>query len=698
MRSLNRFGLAVAAALAAAAAQPAWGEVARIEVLTRSPVADGKAFGAAGPYEKLTGRLHYAVDPEHPANRRVVDLRYAPRDENGRVVFSGEFILLKPLDLRRGNRRLLYEVNNRGSLVMLSLFNDAVWTNDPESAAHLGTGFLLERGYSLLWTAWNWDVIAGGGRLQIELPVATDHGRTITGPVAAEIAVDRPGAVQPVAWGRSRGYQPYHPQDPSARLTIRDSPEDRRREIPRQRWRFVALPPGHGGPVRIHLEDGFRPGPLYELVYTAKDPRIVGLGLVAIRDGLSFFGHAATDGAGNPNPLAVERDGRSAPDPRAVIAFGFSQSGRVIQHMLWQGFHVDEAGRPVFGAALIAGAGGGKGSFNHRFAQTTRHPSQREDHLYPADFFPFATVPETDPVTGDDGSLLDRARAAGAVPFIFYASTATEYWTRSASLVHTDVAGTRDVPHDPRVRIYVVAGAQHGVTLSRDRGMFAYCGNPLDYRPVLRALLVALDRWATLGRAPPASVYPRIADGALGTVEAYRTNFPAPPGMRLPTRNLQPPRLDHGPRFKEQGIADAQPARRLAPYVTLVPLADDDGNDRGGIRLPSVAVPLGSYLGWNLPRPEFGGPDRLGRWRGGFLAFPADDEERRASADPRRSITARYGSRSHFVELTERAANSLVDRGFLLADEAPAIVLRAGRAYDALRHRAKDGACRTLVR
>ena len=354
------------------------GAVDRIEITSRASVAGGRAFGAAGPYEILTGRLHYAVDPGNPANAAVVDLAHAPRDETGRVAFAGDFMLLKPVDLARGNHRLLYEVNNRGNLLLLSLFNDAPWSNRPVEAAQLGSGFLLERGYSLLWSAWNWDVLPGGGRLQIDLPVAVRDGRPIVGPVAAEIAVAHPSPLAPVAWGRSRGYPPDDPADPAARLTVRERPGAARREIPREAWRFVPPPEGRDGPVRIALDGGFQPGLLYELVYRAKDPRVVGLGLAAIRDALAFFRYARADRAGRANPLAVERDGptalapEAAPDPEAALAFGFSQSGRVLQHMIWQGFHVDEAGRPAFDAAFIHGAGA---SIAARMLSATRSPS-----------------------------------------------------------------------------------------------------------------------------------------------------------------------------------------------------------------------------------------------------------------------------------------------------------------------------------
>ena len=357
----------------AAPVPPAAAAIERIEIIERTPFAEGAAFGTTGSYERIRGRLHFAVDPEHPANALIVHLKLAPRNERGLVTFAADFILLRPEDPSCGNRRLLYEVNNRGNLGALAFFNEAPWNNDPSSRADAGDGFLLEQGYSLLWSGWNWDVLPGDGRLQIELPIATERGAPITAPVAAEFVVGAWTRSAPFMWGNSRGYPPASLAAPDARLTVRTEPDGPRTEIPRDHWRFARL---HGerlmpDPKHLFHIAGFEPGLIYEIVYPAQGPRVVGLGLTAIRDAISFFRFEAADATGTANPLAKA----GAPDPEAALIFGISQSGRVIQHMLWQALHVDEAGRMVFDGALIHVAGAGKGSFNHRFAQTTRHPS-----------------------------------------------------------------------------------------------------------------------------------------------------------------------------------------------------------------------------------------------------------------------------------------------------------------------------------
>ena len=693
-RRSERTGVAVILAALGLTSAPERGEAAveRLEVLERAPFAGGMGFGKVGSYERIVGRLHFAVDPDEPANAPIVDLELAPRDDRGLVTFAADFVLLRPEDLGRGNHRLLYEVNNRGNLGALAFFNEAPWSNDPSTPDDAGNGFLLERGYSLLWSGWNWDVLPGDGRLQIELPIATDAGAPITGAIAAEFVVGQWTRSAPFMWGNSRGYPPLSLDAPDARLTVRDEPDGLRREIARDLWRFGRLEGDRLVPDPTHVFHvaGFEPGRIYEVVYEARDPVVVGLGLAAIRDAISFFRFETAGGAGGANPLSEA----GAPDPQTALIFGISQSGRVIQHMLWQALHVDEAGRMTFDGALIHVAGAGKGSFNHRFAQTTRHPSHLEDHQYPADFFPFATTPTQDRVTGLSGDVLARARAAGAVPRLFYTTTSTEYWTRAASLLHTDVTGSLDVSVDPQARLYFIAGAQHGNWRFAERGPFQNCGNPLDHRPPLRALLLALDAWVTGGDEPPASVYPKLQGGTLGSVEDYRAAFPKIPGIELPSGNLRPPRLDLGPRFISHGIADRQPPELGPAYVTRVPLPDADGNDLGGIRLPAVAVPAGTYTGWNLRRPEVGAPDKLARWSGSFVPFASDETTRATFGDPRPSLAARYPSRDDYRRRIEAAGRALAADRFLLEADIAEITERAVAFYDrVLTHAASDLSC-----
>jgi Alpha/beta hydrolase domain len=658
---------------------PAAARVERLEILSRQPFANGAEFGAAGAYEKLRGRAVFALDPDAPANAPIADLKLAPRNARGLVEFSADFLVLRPVDPARRNGSLLYEVNNRGNIAMLRQLSDASPSNDPVSTADAGNGFLFRQGFTLVWSAWAADVAAavGDNRLVLRAPIATQDGAPITGKVAYDLIVNVPTAATRFAGLFGTAYPPATAGAPDAVLTERERPDGERRALARTAWSFV--PSRDDGPAtEVRLEGGFKPGRIYQLVYTARDPIVVALGMAGIRDLMSHL---------RSHPL------EGTPPPRASLIFGISQSGRLIQTMLLRGLHVDEDGKPAFDGAFIHVAGGGKGGFDYRFAMPTRHFSVLEDHIYPTDFFPFATVAARDPVTGAEGSVLDRARALGVVPKLFYVNNSSEYWNRAAALIHTDPAGAHDLPPAAEARIYLIAGAQHYVGGLRERGMFANCVNTLNHYRTMRALIVALDRWVRDGVEPPPSAYPRIADGTLVTAAAYKESFPRIPDVRLPEGNLRPPRLDLGPRFDTERIVDNVPPIIGKPFEALVPRPDADGLDQGGIMLPEMLVPLGTRTGFNTRRDGVGFPWATGRWDGSFLPFPRTETERQASGDPRRPLAARYVDRADYEARLRAAAADVVGKGFLLPEEVNALVREGGGLYD--RVMARDPADRS---
>jgi hypothetical protein len=664
-------------------AWPAWARVDRVEIVSRQPFAATTAFGKTGAYEKLRGRAWFALAPDAPANAPIADLALAPRNDRGLVEFSADFLMLRPVDAARGNGVLLYEVNNRGNVVMLRQLGDAAINNDPTDAADAGNGFLFREGYTMVWSAWAPDVAVTGRdeRLVLAPPVARKDGASITGPVAYDLIVDTPRETARFTGITGTAYPVADAGAPDAALSERDKPEGERRPIARSAWSFVQTADGSPA-TEVRLDGGFKPGRIYQLTYTARDPKVVGLGMAGIRDLLSWLRN---------HPLA------EAPAPRHSLIFGISQSGRVIQTMLLRGLHADEDGRPVFDGAFIHVAGGGKGGFDYRFAMPTRHASVLEDHIYPTDFFPFTTVAATDPVSGTRASVLDRARELGAVPKLFYVNTSAEYWNRAASLIHTDPAGTEDLPPAPEARIYFIAGAQHYVGQLRERGLFANCVNPLNHYRVLRALMVSLTGWVRDGVEPPASRYPRIADGTLITTAAFKEAFPSIPGVPLPEGNLRPPRLDLGSRFANERIADRVPPTFGAPFATLVPKPDADGIDQGGIALPEIQTPLGTRTGFNTRREVFGFAWATGRWDGAFMPFARTQAERKAAGDPRPSLAERYGGRAPYEEAVHAAARRVSQDGFLLADEIDPLVREAGGLYDRIMaHDPADPGCRFM--
>ena len=672
-------------------AVPARAEVERIEVLERTLFADGKAFGNVGPYERLRGRLYFAVEPAAAENQSIVDIRLAPRDAAGRVTFAADFILLKPLDAARGNSRLLYEAPNRGSTYMLNVFNDAAATNLPVTAADAGNGFLMEQGYTLLATGWSWDLTPAGNLLRADLPVALEGGKPIFGRVNGEISVAQaansashmsPGAV---------GYEPLDPNSADDVLTMRDSALGTRTPIARNRWHWGYDKDGRTiyDPSIIMLEGGFKPGVIYALTYSTRGPRVTGLGMAGIRDALIFFRNERADRTGAPNPLA-----QGAEPPKNVLAFGRNQAARLLQSMVYYGLTADGRRRPAFDGALMNVGGAGRGAFNSRFAQAGHHFSPDIDLDFATDTFPFATSTQTDPVTMEIGSVLDRASALGPVPKLFYVDTSSEYWARAASLTHTAADSSADLAPNARARLYMISGGAHFLNPPADRSIFAHCRDPLDYRPLMRSLLLHLDGWVTLQKEPLPSAIPTLSDGTLGKLSQYLDAFPKVPGLRTPTRMLEPPRLDYGGRFASEGIADVVPPKVGKTFTVLVPMPDADGLDRAGIRLPDISVPLGTYTGWNPQNAATGAPERLARYDGSFLPFEPDENLRIAAGDPRPSIKERYPTRDAYTKAYAAATLALAEKELILGSDVNPMIERAGVFYDRIMSRAPtDESC-----
>jgi alpha/beta hydrolase family protein len=669
--------------LIAALSSGADARVERLEIFSRQAFAAGTEFGSAGAYEKLRGRAWFVLDPNAAANAPIADLKLAPRDNRGLVPFSADFLILRPAHEPSGNGTLLYEVNNRGRIASLFQLNDALPSNDPASSSDAGNGFLFRQGFTLVWSAWATDVTGtlGDNRLVLTAPIATKNGEPITGKVAYDLIVNAPANIARFTGILGTAYPFGRDGAPDAALTERDRPQGERRPIPRSAWSFVG-PTGDGMPAEIRLEGGFKPGRIYQLTYTARDPVVVGLGMAGIRDLMSYL---------RTHPL------EGAPAPTRSLIFGISQSGRLIQTMLLRGLHVDEDGSAAFDGAFIHVAGAGKGGFDYRFAMPTRHFSMLEDHIYPTDYFPFTTVTTRDPASGVEASVLDRARVLGVVPKLFYVNNSSEYWNRAASLIGTDPDGQRDLPPAPEARIYLIAGAQHYVGIQRQRGVFTNCVNTLNHYRVMRALTVALDRWVRDGSEPPPSTYPRIAEGTLITVAAYRQAFPRIPNFRLPESNLRPPRLDLGHRFESERIADIVPPVAGKAFEAMVPKPNADGLDEGGIELPEVLVPLGTRTGFNTRSDATGFPWATGRWDGSFVPFPRTEAERRATGDPRPSVEARYASRTAYEDELRGKAAQVVAKGFLLPEEVDALVSEAGDLYDRIMaHDPTDRTCSYL--
>ncbi len=649
--------LLVVATTALAAHTPAQARVTGFEIVSRTDVLAGAPFGATGAYEKIVGKLHFADVPDTPANRLVVDLGLAPRNAKGEVESTADLYMLRPKDEAKGNGAAIVEVNNRGGKGLIWHQNHAKSSADPTTAEQFGDGFLMQHGFTVMWIGWQFDVPRDvKTNMKLVAPVAHNaDGSAITGLVRSDFHVDKPTAEQGIGHNGSVPYPVADANDPANVLTERDDVLAPRQTIPRSLWHFTQ------NDEAIALTNGFAPGKIYELVYRAKDPTVVGLGLAAERDAVAWIKH---------DPTAIAHVKRA-------YSYGISQTGRFLRQFVEQGFNADEDGRIVFDGMMPIVSGAALGSFNYRFGQPSRDAAAFSSFFYPTDVFPFTDAAQTDPVTGATDGILTHANALATPLKIMYLFTSHEYYGRVASLTTTNVEGTADVTLPPSVRAYAVMGGEHVPRVAaKPREGARYTVDPLDYTWTERALLVRLDAWVRAGTAPPESHYPRIADATL--VAPEKTHFPAIAGVKAPTPAVvhRTWRYDFGPQWRS-GISTQQPPILGAAYPVLVPQMDADGNDLGGLRLPEIAVPLATYTGWNMRTSETGFGDHLVDFFGSYFPFPATNAERTRTGDPRRSVAERYPTRAAYLTAYDAATAALVRDGYLLATDVPSLHARA---------------------
>jgi hypothetical protein len=646
-------------------AQSARAEVVRIEVSSRTELLGGKAFGAAGVFEKISGKIYFEVDPRNSANKIIADIKKAPKNARGKVEFSSDFYMLKPFDASRGNGTVLFEVANRGTKGMLGFFNLASGNSvDPKSDADLGDGFLLSQGFTLLWVGWQFDAPERDGLVRAYLPTAKESdGSPILGMVRSDFT---PAQKVSDLTLTDSAYAVVDPKDPANSLTVRDSVEGSRRTIPREKWDFTA------DRKSIHMNDGFEPHKIYELVYKSQNPPIAGLGAAAVRDTISKLKYGSTPEF-SLNQGAVKR----------AVAFGISQSGRFLRTYLYYGFNEDEGHRKVFDGVMSHVAGGGRGSFDNRFALPSRTAGPFTSFFYPVDIFPFTDAEQLDPVTGQRDGLLTHRMKAAFMPKVMYTNSSHEYWGRAASLFTTTIDGKEDVPMMSNVRAYMYTGGSHGVAaFPPTRGNGQQLNDPLDYRWAARRLLLSLNQWIANGVEPPPSAYPQISDATL--VSADKLKFPRIPNLKAPgDANIHKAyRVDYGKDFLSRGIVAQEPPKVASSFPMLVPQVDSDGNDLPGIRMPEIAVPLATYLGWNFFSERSGPTTELVALTGSFIPFTRTKAERELANDPRPSIEERYRSKDVYLDLIRKAAANLVEKNYLLEEDIPRIVQQAGTRWD----------------
>ncbi|MGH8701295.1 MAG: alpha/beta hydrolase domain-containing protein [Burkholderiales bacterium] len=644
---------AVVCALVFATA-PAAARVTEINVTAVEPFADGAAFGDAGAYERVKGTFKGELDPADPRNKVIVNLDKAQTNAAGRVEYEADFFMLRPVDAARGNRKIIYDVTNRGRMyihwrLMDARLSSPAAMNDPQTAQDAGSGLFLRLGYTLVWSGWDPDAPRANNGLAMKAVIATNGGTPIVRVIRDEFTSGTRG---PPRETFRLTHEAATLEQAQAKLTVRRKETDPRREIPADGWAYV-----NAREIRL-MPQGARPEPgsLYEFHYPARNPRVLGIGMAATRDLVSFLRHEAADAKGSPNP--------AGPGIRIALGFGMSQSGRYLRDHVAQGFNQDESARKVFDGVLAHTAGVGGVFLNYEFGQPLRTNTQHEDHAFPENAFPFSTARMSDPVTGKTGSLL---RNDGFDPLWMETNTSTEYWQKGASLLITDPLGARDVNHPSGARGYLIAGTQHAgrAWLTPTAGPCVNSRVPHSPTPALRALLLALDEWASAGKAPPVSRVPRIKDGTL--VAPGQLGFPAIPGVQV------------APRVNEIGVLKdwVKPEMDMSrPYRALVPQVDADGNETTGIMLPEIAVPLATHTGWNFYKAPFPEGELCDR-DGTYVPFAATRAEREAKNDPRLSLEEHYGDHAAYVRRVEAAVKKLVAERLLLAEDAEIFIAKA---------------------
>lgn len=656
--------------------------VTGFDVKFRRTLADGRSWGDVGPYEELRGTLRFALDPNSEANARITDVGQAPRNAAGAVEWSSDVSVILPADRSRGSGRLMLDVVNRGNRVALPNFNsadrlaiDAGVSDDADIS--LGNGFLMERGYTVVACGWQGDTPAFPALITMDGPDAQDAaGHALTGKVYTQLQSVEDTHNFLLSDKGHRAYPAFDMNEADARLEVRDMPDGPASLVPRSFWRFGRIEEDGSyvaDPDYICAERKFEKGRLYQIVYTTVGAPVLGLSFAALRDCVSWFKYGSEE-SDSPIPVSY------------AYAYGRSQTGRYLRTYIYNDFNRDEHGREALDGIIANVAGGMRGEFNQRFGQNSKDRNNMLTQL-----FPFASVPLTDPETGQTDSLHRRLDERGSQLRVFYTNTSAEYHRGDASLIHTDPDGTVDVDPGPNARIYHFTGTEHGTGawpptdtsdsgegVSRTQNMRSV----IDYTPLLRACLENLDRWVAEGVEPPDSRHPRIDDGTAAPTRKLRGVMDAIPNANYPRRHPLPHRRDYALK------ADVEQVTKMPPdvgkvYGSLVSDVDSDGNEIAGIALPEVAVPVAAYTGWNLRHPEIGGDSQPLMFAGGTIPFARNAAERAASDDPRPSIAERYPSRQNYLERVRAVAESLVSERYLLDQDVERCVAQAAKLWDA---------------
>ena len=633
--------------------------------ITRLVIEHTETLGNGG-YQKLTGHAYGELDPKLPLNAIITDLEFAPRNARGMVEYVATFTLIKPADMAKASGVLLYFVPNRGRINLT------------------GGGFLndaRQQGHVLVASGWQGDLEAAEGMETLSVPVAKNpDGSSITGLVLARFS-DMPAGTMslPILRGGVAGTADPASFDTSkATLTRRTSEDSAVVPLRSADWAFADCTkspfPGTPDPRKVCLKGGFNPAYLYEVVYTAKDPKVYGIGFAATRDLNSYLRYGTQDDTGTANIVRGKIT--------STVSQGNSQSGNFIRSFIHLGFNQDEAGRIVFDGSnpniavrLLA--------MNIRFGAPSggaaMYEAGSDGVVWWADY---ADEARRHPSAG----LLDRCRATETCPKIMETFGSSEFYNLRAS---PDLVGTRvdrDIPLPSNVRRYYFPGVSHGGGpggFNPEPQPQACCElvpNPNPSSDTLRALQTALVDWVVKGTLPPPSQYPRLDRGELASPTQAALGFPTIPGVPLPDGVLTPLyEYDFGTRFKYNDLSGVMtiqppPVRQILP--TVAPKVDADGNEMAGVASVLHQVPLGTYTGWNTVASGFY-KGHIRTNTGAYIPFAKTKTARLASGDPRPSLEERYGTHETYVAQVRAAAERLVRGRYLLKDDADRLIAQA---------------------
>jgi hypothetical protein len=674
------------------AVQPSEARVVKLVVEQRTSYVGGVDWGKAGPYEMLRGTAYMEADPLNAHDAVIVDLENAPRDAKGLVEFSTQFMILKPVDMQKSNRKIFYAVNNRGNNLQ-----GLVTATTASQVAGTDAGYAMTEGYVVVDAGWEGDVVPVASKLLATLPRARNaNGTPITGLMRYEYS-DRPGGSFTTNLEGNPAFLSYEAADTNtanATFTVADSEYGPKTLIPPDRWAFGTCPTGQASLVPTNIDlcyfDGFDNTKIYELIYQAKNPIVMGLGFAATRDLASFLRNNTGDDVGNPNPVG--------PGIRRVYAAGGSQTGGYLRDYIYLGFNEDETGRKVFDGIIPWIAGTDRVFINVRFADPNTYSEQDRQHNYlQSSYPPFTYAVTTDPLSGVQDGIMHRPLTD---PLVMQVDSQSEFWQLHGSLNVVDGLGN-PVAIPDNVRLYFVGNTAHafisGSFLFPTPGTAPLCANPtpgsgLNWE-TLRATLRNLDRWAvgneqdngqgngqgnSQGTEPPKSNYPSLLDGTLVTLSEAAAAFPAIPHVSFPPVYDTYELLDFGSLFGSHGgILTNQPPLNGPSYAIRLPETNSDGIDLAGVHQIESRVPLGTSTGWNLRSAAHRGPNALCVLTGSYFPFATTSAERLLSGDPRPSLQERYGSHQGFVAAVEKAAQDLVKERFLLQVDADADISAA---------------------